>query len=256
MMTSPLALQLYTVRDQMSAGRKGVLQRIADLGYGAVEPFDVVTDPDGLRAELDAAGLEACSAHGKPSVKQAAAVFRGARTVGAGTVIVPSAPAAIFADREMVAALARKLNEMAVRAADEGLRLGYHNHEFELASILDGRTALEVLADSLDSSVVLEIDTYWAAVAGQDVAALLGRLGDRVRYLHIKDGPVTRYDPMTAVGAGGMPTAEILAACPSAEWRVVELDWCGTDVFEAVRDSMTWLSARGLAQPVRAVSNL
>ena len=42
----------------------------------------------------------------------------------------------------------------------------------------------------------------------------MGRLGERVRYLHVKDGPVTRDDPMTAVGAGRMPVADILAAGP------------------------------------------
>ena len=76
---------------------------------------------------------------------------------------------------------------------------------------------------------------------------LLGRLGGRVRYLHVKDGPVTKDDPMTAVGGGLMPVAEILAACPSAEWHVVELDRCATDVLTAVRDSLTWLTGHGLA---------
>ncbi len=99
---------------------------------------------------------------------------------------------------------------------------------------------------------MLEVDTYWAAVAGQDVPALLGRLGDRVRYLHVKDGPVTKDDPMTAVGEGRMPVAAVLAACPSAEWHVVELDRCATDMLTAVRDSLTWLTSHGLATPVPA----
>ena len=109
-----------------------------------------------------------------------------------------------------------------------------------------------MLADALDPAVLLEVDTYWAAVGGQDVPALLGRLGDRVRYLHVKDGPVTRDDPMTAVGTGRMPVAEILAACPSAEWHVVELDRCATDMLTAVRDSLAWLAGHDLAKPVRA----
>jgi hypothetical protein len=66
----------------------------------------------------------------------------------------------------------------------------------------------------------------------------------------VKDGPVTKDDPMTAVGGGRMPVAEILAACPSAEWHVVELDRCATDVLTAVRDSLTWLAGHGLATPV------
>jgi sugar phosphate isomerase/epimerase len=253
-MTSPPALQLYTVREQLAGDRKGTLARIAGFGYGAVEPFSILNDPTGLRADLDAAGLHTCSVHATPAGEQADPLLRAARTLGAGTVIVPHMPPARFTDRASVQALAGELNEMAARAAGQGLRLGYHNHEFELASIVDGRPALEVLADALDDpangGALLEVDTYWAAVGGQDVPALLGRLGDRVRYLHVKDGPVTRDDPQTAVGAGRMPVAEILAAGTAAEWHVVELDECATDMMTAVAESLAWLAAHGLARPV------
>jgi sugar phosphate isomerase/epimerase len=250
LITSPPALQLYTVREQLQPDRMAVLRRIAAFGYGAVEPYDVRTDPEALRADLDEAGLAACSVHGKVLGDDADALLRGARTVGADTVIVPWMEPAIFADADGVAKLARDMNEAAAKAADQGMRLGYHNHWFELESIVGGRPALEVFADALDPTVILEVDTYWAAVGGQDVPALLGRLGDRVRYLHVKDGPVTKDDPMTAVGSGRMPVADILAACPSAEWHVVELDLCATDMLTAVGDSLAWLADHGLAKPV------
>jgi sugar phosphate isomerase/epimerase len=244
--SNPLALQLYTVRDQLASGRKPVLDAVRSYGYGAVEPYDVLTDPEAQRADLDEAGLAVCAVHAKALGEDADAFLDGAKTVGADTVIVPWAPPERFADADAIGALARDLNEGAARAAGRGLRFGYHNHAFEMATV-GGRTGLEALADALDPAVLLEVDTYWAAVGGQDVPALLGRLGDRVRYLHVKDGPVTKDDPMTAVGGGIMPVAEILAACPSAEWHVVELDRCATDVLTAVRDSLTWLTGRGLA---------
>jgi len=250
--TSPPALQLYTLREQLGDDRAGVLRKVAAFGYGAIEPYDVVTDPDRLRAELDEAGLSVCSVHGQVlGDVDAAATFAGARTVGSGTVVVPFQPPERYADADAVAAVARELNAAAAVAADHGLRLGYHNHAFELSSSIGGRPALEVLADALDERVVLEVDTYWAAVGGQDVPALLGRLGDRVRYLHVKDGPVTQDDPMTAVGDGVMPIADVLAACPSAEWHVVELDRCATDMLTAVGDSLAWLAEHDLATPVR-----
>jgi sugar phosphate isomerase/epimerase len=248
--SNPLALQLYTVRDQLPAGRKAVLQAIRGFGYGAVEPYDVRTDPDAQRADLDEAGLAVCSVHARALGEEAEALLDGARRVGADTVIVPAVPPGRFADRDAVAALARDLNEAAARAADAGLRFGYHNHDFEFTQV-DGRAGLEVLADALDPGVLLEVDTYWAAVGCQDpgaVPALLGRLGDRVRFLHVKDGPATsRDDSMTAVGTGRMPVADILAAAPAAEWHVVELDRCATDMLTAVRESIGWLTAHGLA---------
>jgi sugar phosphate isomerase/epimerase len=252
----PPALQLYTIREQMTADRAAVLAEVAALGYGAVEPFNILNDPGGLRADLDAVGLRACSVHAVPAGGEAEAVVRAARTLGADTVIIPSLPPPRFADADSVKALARELNELAAWTAGQGLRLGYHNHDFELASLVGGAPALEVLADQLDDALLLEIDTYWAAVGGQDVAALLRRLGERVRYLHVKDGPVVnRDDFMTAVGAGQMPVAEILAASPSAQWHVVELDRCATDMMNAVEDSLNWLIGQGLAQSARSAEH-
>jgi sugar phosphate isomerase/epimerase len=253
MTANPLAVQLYTVREQLEAGpRLAVLRSLAGFGYGAVEPFDIASDPERLRDDLDAAGLTACSAHARALGEDAHEYLAGARTVGAGTVIVPWADPERFADADSIGALARELNEGAAKAADYGLRFGYHNHWFELESVIGGTTGLEILADALDENVLLEVDTYWAAVGGQDVPQLLARLGDRVRYLHVKDGPVTRDDPMTAVGQGRMPVADILAAAARAEWHVVELDRCATDMLTAVRQSLEWLAGQGLARPAGA----
>ncbi|HEY2261817.1 MAG TPA: sugar phosphate isomerase/epimerase [Streptosporangiaceae bacterium] len=247
MTAKPPALQLYTVRDQLATDRAGILKRVAGYGYAAVEPFGITSDPQGLRADLDAAGLSVCSVHAIPVGDEAEAVIAAARTLGADTVIIPYLPPPRFADADGVHGIAAELNEASARLAGEGMRLGYHNHDFELSSLIGGTPALEVLVGQLDDAVLLELDTYWAAVGGQDVVPLLGRLGDRVGYLHVKDGPVVdREDFMTAVGSGRMPVAEILAASPST-WHVVELDRCATDMMTAVGDSLAWLTAQGLA---------
>jgi sugar phosphate isomerase/epimerase len=255
MTVNPPAVQLYSLREQLAAGsRPAVLKNIAGFGYGAVELYDVTTDPEHLRDDLAEAGLTACAAHARATGEGAAACLAGALAAGVDTVIVPWADPGCFADAASVTALARELNEGAARAADSGLRFGYHNHWFELEAADGGKTGLEILVDALDEDVILEVDTYWAAVGGQDVPQLLARLGDRVRYLHVKDGPVTRADPMTAVGQGRMPVADILAAAPQAEWHVVELDRCATDMLTALRESLRWLASRGLATPTSAGS--
>ena len=136
---NPPALQLYTVRDQLAADRKGVLARVAGYGYGAAEPFGILDDPAGLAADLAAAGLAVCSVHAMPAGERAAAVIAAARTLGTDTVIVPYQPPERFADAASVRELAAELNGMAARLAGDGLRLGYHNHDFELASMIGGR---------------------------------------------------------------------------------------------------------------------
>ena len=68
-MINPLAVQLYTLRQELPGDRAGVLRRLAGFGYGAVEPYDVISDPGGLRADLDAAGL-AVVQRARPAVRR------------------------------------------------------------------------------------------------------------------------------------------------------------------------------------------
>src|ERR1700727_2577252 len=86
---NPPAVQLYTLRELLPDDRAGVLRQLAGFGYGAAEPFGILEDPDGRRADLDAAGLAVTSVHAIPAGEQAEATFAAARTLGAATVIVP-----------------------------------------------------------------------------------------------------------------------------------------------------------------------
>jgi sugar phosphate isomerase/epimerase len=175
-------------------------------------------------------------------------VFEAVALLGTELAIVPAGiPQESFTTSDGISRAADLLNGLSEQAAGYGLRLGYHNHWWELEPLIDGVHALEVLAQRLDPAVFLEVDTYWAAVGGAQVPDLLGRLGDRVEALHVKDGPVVKGEPHTAVGAGAMPVPEILAARPEA-WRIVELDSCATDVFEALAQSHRYLTALAAAE--------
>ncbi|WP_053202467.1 sugar phosphate isomerase/epimerase family protein [Jiangella muralis] len=244
-MPKPLAVQLYSVRDLLSADRSGVLRRLAAIGFGAVEPYDPCDDPEGLWRVLDDLGLEVCASHAVGLVRggDAAEIFDAVRTLGTELVIVPGGlPTENFATADGIARVADLLNEWAGAARGHGLRLGYHNHDHELRHRVDGRHALDVLADLLDPDVFLEVDTYWAAVGGADVPALLSRHAGRVRLLHIKDGPAVLGEPNVAVGAGALPVADYLATAPDA-WRIVEFDTCATDLLAAIDDSYRHLAA-------------
>jgi len=239
------SVQLYTVRDHMS-DREATLTRLAGLGYTAVEPFDPTTDPQGFRALADDLGLTVSGAHAMAMLKEPdpAPVFEAVATLGTDLAILPAGiPEEAFTTHDGLKHAADQLNTLAARAAEHGLRLGYHNHWWEFEPVLDGRHALEILVDLTAPEVVFEIDTYWAAVGGADPAEVLQRLGDRVVALHVKDGPIVKGEPHVAVGSGAMPVPAILAAAPKDAWRVVELDLCATDIFDAVGQSLTYLNA-------------
>lgn len=243
-MPEPLGVQLYTVREALATDRDAALRRIADIGYTAVEPYDPTDDPEGFRRLVDELGLTVPAIHAVALVREdePGPVLDAVNTIGTELAIVPAGiPQEEFTSRDGIARAADLLNGLAETAAGHGIRLGYHNHWWELEPVLDGRHALEHLAELLDPAVFLEVDTYWAALGGADVPRLLTDLGDRVRALHVKDGPLTRDGAHLAVGAGRMPVPEVLAAAPDA-LRIVELDSCDTDLFEALAASRAYLT--------------
>ena len=238
------SLQLYTLRTAIGEDLPGTIGRVAELGYTAVEPYDFVATADELAGALAAHGLTAPSGHAPLLREDQDAIFAAARTLGIGTVIDPHVERSHWTSEEGIRATAEALNAAARKGAGYGVRVGYHNHEFELEERIDGVCALEVLAKHLDPEVILEVDTYWAAVGGEDPAELLRRLGDRVHFVHIKDGPLTRENKdQVAVGAGSMHVWDVLDAAGDLEAAVVELDDFDGDVFTAVADSLSYLQA-------------
>lgn len=237
------SVQLYSVRDALAADPLGTLQQLRESGFERVEPFDLAGHATMLADGLAQTGLEAPSTHASLlAAEDPASVFATARDLGIGTVIDPFWNPDDWASEEGVRSVARRLNELAPIAARHGVRLGYHNHAFECATDFEGRTGLELLVEHLDPAVVLELDTYWAAVAGVDPAALLRSLGERVRLVHLKDGPI-EADTSTQLplGEGAMDLPALLGAAPWLELGVIEFDDYAGDVLDGVAQSLEHL---------------
>lgn len=277
-MTNPvLSVQLYAVRDQLADDLDGTLARLAGMGLREVEAFDFVDKAPALAEAFGKAGLRARTGHASlmseglglddPAFKEAQAgppsqdtVFEAAKTLGLEIVIDPFVAPERWLSEESVLDNARRLNEAAAKAADHGLRVGYHNHSQEFVASFGGRTAYELFAEQLRDDVVLEVDLYWAATGRQDVPALLGRLGDKVKALHLKDGVVgedpfqpgaARMDPLKLdqrpAGEGDLPLLDYLAAAPATEFGVIEFDhYAGGHIFDGIEGSVRYFNEHGL----------
>ncbi|MFD2473042.1 sugar phosphate isomerase/epimerase family protein [Amycolatopsis silviterrae] len=234
-------MQLYSVREAFAADPDETLRRLAAIGFTRVEPYGVVENVAALRAGLAAHGLSAPTAHAALVGRDQEAVFSAARELGIGVVIEPLVPASRWGTLGDIADTASALNAAAEVAAGYGVRVGYHNHWWELESRIDGRTALEVFAELLDPEVVLEVDVYWAAAGGVDAPELLRRLGERVFAIHVKDGSLAvDASGQVPAGQGRVPLGEVLAAAPGA-LRVVEFDQ-HEDVFRGIAESFAYLA--------------
>lgn len=246
MTESLLSVQLYTVREALQADLPGTLVRLAELGFTQVEAFNIV-GLDGLGEGLTAAGLTSPTAHQRFVGEQQEAIFEKAAALGIRTLIDPHIAEERWRTADGVTSIVDDLAAAAEKAKAFGLALGYHNHAFEFETKIDGRPAYELFARQLPGTVALELDTYWAAVGGTDPVALLGELGSKVIALHVKDGPATHENKdQVAVGAGSLPIRSIIEAAPRA-LRVIELDDSRGDRFQAVADSVAFLTKEGLA---------
>lgn len=240
------SLQLYTLRRPLEEDLPGTIRRVADIGFTQVEPYNFVATAKELGSALKENGLTAPSGHAPLLSQDQDEIFAAARDLGITTVIDPFIPADRWQTAEDIRATAEKLNEAAKKGAEYGIRVGYHNHQWELESLVEGRTALEYFADLLDPELVLEVDTYWVAVGGQDPVDILARLGDRVKLIHIKDGPMTTdTKAQQPAGKGKVQVLDVIAAAKALEVGVVEFDDYEGDIFQGIAESLAFLNSAG-----------
>jgi sugar phosphate isomerase/epimerase len=240
------SLQLYTLRNAIQEDLPGTIRKVAEIGFTQVEPYNFVATAKELGEALRENGLTAPSGHAPLLSQDQDQIFAAAKELGISTVIDPFIPAERWQSAEDVQATAAQLNEAAKKGAGYGIRVGYHNHQWELESHIEGRTALEYFADLLDPELVLEVDTYWVAVGGQDPVDILGKLGTRVKFIHIKDGPLTTdTKAQLPAGQGKVAVLDVIAAATSLEVGVVEFDDYDGDIFEGINESLSFLTASG-----------
>ncbi|QPC84150.1 sugar phosphate isomerase/epimerase [Phototrophicus methaneseepsis] len=246
-MPAPIALQLYTVREALKADLEGTITKIAEMGYIGAESYGGL-DAAAVKKAADAVGLQIMGTHASPPVgDQKDAILEMARTYGVDHIVVPGLDRNLFQSRDGLQKICDLMNEANENAKSAGIKLGYHNHEHEFAP-LDGSTPYQIMLDCMSKDIFLELDTYWAQVGGQDVNEMLDTLGQRVPFLHIKDGPGGAHDnPQFALGEGIMDVPGIINN-HAADWLIVELDSCATDMMEAVQKSYTYLIHNGLAR--------
>lgn len=241
------SLQLYTVRKPLEDDLPGTIARVAELGFTKVEPYNFVATADALAAAFAQNGITAPSGHAPLLKDDQDEIFRAANKLGITTVIDPFVPAEQWQNAEDIQKTAAGLNAAAKKGAEYGIRVGYHNHSWELESKINGTTALEYFETLLDPELVLEVDTYWVSVGGANAVDVLTSLGERVKFIHIKDGPLTTdTKAQLPAGQGEVPVWDVIGAAKSLEVGVVEFDDYAGDIFDGIAQSLAFLN-RGKA---------
>lgn len=209
-----IGIQMYTVRDQLTANFEGTVEKIAQIGYRNLEFAGYYNrTPEQVRALLDRVGAVSRSSHiGAPLMRtDAASQIKAAKTIGQEYITLPSfnfGKEGLAGWRKAVA----EFNQWGAMCRDAGLKLAYHNHNFEFAS-LEGTTGYDVLVKEVDPKLVdFELDLYWARFADQDPLALFAKYPGRFAMWHVKDMAITGTQKgMTPVGKGTIDFKSIFA---------------------------------------------
>jgi len=234
-----LGVQLWSVRHLLERDYEGVLDGIVEFGYQAVEPAGYPgTTVEHAAAWYRSRGLTVPCVHSAlPLGADEKRVLYEVEVLGCRKVIV-SRGEQEFQTLDSVRHVCDELNEAAVTGAKEGIEIGYHNHWWEFADISEGGTSgFDILVENCDPAVFFELDTYWVLVGGADPVSVIRLLGERCRYLHVKDGPGTRGEPNVAVGRGVMDWPRVLTAAHYAGTAYVEFDRCEGDIMDALGES-------------------
>ena len=243
-----LAAQLYTLRDQMKdkSSAAEALRRVSEMGYDAVQLSAVpvgAENPSWFREECDKNGLFILSTHSDfcRMREDLDALIADHRLLGCTSMGIGHMPQE-FHSAEGVAAFAEIAESIALRAADSGIRLLYHNHRFEFEKS-GGRWWLDILLEKAPHLYLLP-DLYWIAAAGVNPSDFLKQYRGRYDQVHFKDYTIVGdQSAFCEIGQGNMDyigLARQLYSYGVCNFTV-EQDRCDGDPFDSLRISMDYL---------------
>jgi sugar phosphate isomerase/epimerase len=219
----PIALQLYSVREDCKKDFPGTLAAVKKMGYEGVEFAGYYERSAAeLKKMVGDLGLGVAGTHvGLDMVKgdELKRTIAFNQELGNKYLIVPWAD---YKTKAEWVALAHTLNEAAHVARAEGLSVGYHNHAQEFKTV-EGVLPWDVLAYNTKPSVVLQLDFGHCLRAGADLLAALRTCVERAKTVHVKEWSATNDKPI--VGEGDVPWAEmfqVMETTGTTEWYIVE----------------------------------
>jgi sugar phosphate isomerase/epimerase len=229
-----VGIQLYTIRDAMAADVTGSLKKVSDLGYKNLELADYANGkfygyaPREFKKIVNDMGMDIVSSH--TQVEAAGITIENARKMaddhaelGVKYCIQPwinEEDRNIETYKKMIA----DWNEVGRIMKDVRIQFGYHNHNFEFANIDGVVPYYDIFLVEMDPDLItMEIDTYWATKAGQDVVEMFNKYPGRFQLFHFKDmleksAPFYDVikDDITSVGAGLIDFKKIYEARETA----------------------------------------
>lgn len=266
-----IGIQLFTLREQLLKDVQGTIAQVAKIGYQQVETFygypgaNAAKEFWGLDAKafkslLKANNLSSPAGHynctafltdgGEDVLK---AQIETAAIVGQKYFIIPGLPTNIRQNGTLddYKNMAAKFNRAAELSKAHGLKLGYHNHNFEFKDQGNGNTGYHILLKETDPALVsFELDLFWAINAGLDPVKMFRENPGRFRMWHVKDMDSADKSVYTEVGTGIIPFKAIFAEAKLSgmEYLFIEQDVIKIDPYQSISESLNYVKHTLLKQ--------
>jgi sugar phosphate isomerase/epimerase len=239
----PVALQMYTIRDEAGKDYETALAKVAGMGYEGLEiggfgPYS----SDEWKEILKRYNLKIIANHIPIETLEESfnhiAEFNLA--IGNRQIVCPYLREERRENEDDYKRTSETLNNIGVKCKEKGLQLHYHNHAFEF-QMFGAKNGLDILFENTDPDLVkFEIDTYWVKYAGKEPLELMLKYRSRCTLLHLKDMEISAKRSFAEVGEGCLDFEAIMrtAIALGVELLIVEQDICKRPSLESVRISL------------------
>ena len=216
-----ISVQIYSIREagdldtQLALARKAGFEWIESVATHDLSPED-------FAAKVSSHGLKVSSMHAGLALMESdlPMLIKACHLTGCPLMIMPWEP---MGERPASAAgwraLGARLGAMGDILNQQGIRLAYHNHDWEYLSY-EGRTALDWLfSATTPEQLGWEADLGWTCRAGADPWMWTQRFADRLVAVHAKDiapcGTAVAEDGWATLGQGTVPWTDLFSSLKS-----------------------------------------
>jgi sugar phosphate isomerase/epimerase len=250
-----IGLQLYSIRDSIMRDVPGALAKVAKMGYKFVEPAGYLDgkfysmDPAAFKALCEENGLRLLSSHTGQALPDSAnwektmtwwdECIAAHAAAGVKFLVQPFMGSDAYQSLDTLKRYCDYFNIIGEKCNAKGIRFGYHNHDKEFSTQLDGQTIYDFMLTNTDpAKVMFEMDLYWTVEGGAIPVDYFNKYPGRFELWHIKD--------KEEVGVSGtMDFASIWAAAAQSgmKYGIVEVEEYNFDQFTSCQKSIEFLNA-------------
>jgi sugar phosphate isomerase/epimerase len=244
-------IQLYTLRDIITADPKGILRHLSDYGYKHIESYEGPSGmfwgmtPVDFKSYMDDLDMKLIASHTNinDQFEQKAAE---AASIGMEYLICPwIGPQDSLDDYKRYAEQFNRCGEI---CHANGIKFAYHNHAYTFEKI-DDVYPQDLLMSETDASLVEhELDIFWLVVAGLDPVEWLQKYPGRFTLSHIKDrehgAEPGDGSTSTTLGTGSIDYPSIIQVAQATGMKhfIVEQEkYSGTTPIDCARDNAIYM---------------